>query len=96
MIFIYNKFIGELKNQIKFMDHMKVIRIKAKVKWMEKGDWGSKNFFKTIGERNRGTTIMMVKKMDENIMKITKEIENTCCIFYLTLYDLGLISLMTD
>ncbi len=41
--------IGELKNQIKFMDDMKV-RIKAKVKWMEKGDWGSKLFFKTIGD----------------------------------------------
>jgi len=29
---------------------MKVMRIKAKVKWMEKGEWGSKKFFKTIGE----------------------------------------------
>jgi hypothetical protein len=28
-------------------------------------------------------------------MKIIKELEETCCIFYLTLYDLGLLSLAT-
>jgi hypothetical protein len=78
------------------LENMKVIRIKAKVKWMEKGEWGSKKFFKTIGEWSRGTTIMMVKKMDGDIMKITKELEDTCCIFYLTFYDLGPISLVID
>ncbi len=78
------------------MDDMKVIRIKAKVKWMEKGDWGSKIFFKTIGEQSRATTIMTMKKMDEDIMKITKELEDSCCIFYLTFYDLDPISLAID
>jgi len=39
---------------------------------------------------------MMVKKMDGDIMKITKELEDTCCIFYLTFYDLGPISLVID
>jgi hypothetical protein len=49
------------------MDDMKIIRIKAKVKWMEKGDWGSNKFFKRIGEQSKGTTIMMVEKMDGEI-----------------------------
>jgi hypothetical protein len=57
---------------------------------------GSKKFFKTIGEQSRGTTIMMVKELDEDIMEIIKELEDTCCIFYLTLYYLGLISLATN
>jgi hypothetical protein len=29
-------------------------------------------------------------------MEIIKELEDTCCIFYLTLYYLGLISLATN
>ncbi len=60
-----------------------------------KGWLGLKKFFKTIGEQGRGITITMVKEMDEDMMKIIKELEETCCIFYLTLYDLGLLSLAT-
>jgi hypothetical protein len=54
---------------------------------MEKGDWGFKESFKMVHERNRGKTIFSLRKKYGSITHVVKELGGTCCTFCRCLYE---------
>ncbi len=50
-------------------------------------DWGFKENFKMVDERNRGKTTFSFWKKNGNITHVAKELGGTCCTFFRCLYE---------
>jgi hypothetical protein len=57
--------IRELKDKVRVLEHVKVegTYIRSRTRWMDKGNWCSKEFLKAVGERRRSSIVSTLSKL---------------------------------
>jgi exonuclease III len=63
------------------------IRIRARLKWKEKGDWGSKEFFDMVSEKPKSTVITQLKDSQGSIVYDDSGLNEVCWKYYSNLYE---------
>jgi hypothetical protein len=78
-----------LKDRLATLEKQKTegIRIRSRVKWKDKGDWGSGEFFKLVSEKSKSTLITKLRDRHGSLVTNGPDLEDTCWQYYCSLYE---------